>query len=123
MKKQLPENLKTRPDLTDEEWIAWTAAQPENRGIDVRSMYRNMLEWCLKKGVTPTRRRLLRWLDSEREAMPLTYEPPYFEKPVDPNGPCGECSGERKITVNDLRSPCPKCRPAEEMAFWRSRGR
>lgn len=73
------EDLKTRPDLDDQTFVIWTAAQPENRGIDVHAMYRKMLDWCMKKGLTPTRRRLLRWLDTERESMPMTYEPAYFK--------------------------------------------
>ena len=79
MKKSDPENLKTRPDLDDQTWIVWLSQQPENKGLLVAEMYRKMLEWCVKKGVTPTRRRLLRWLDTEREAMPLTYVPPHFD--------------------------------------------
>lgn len=93
--------LKTRPDLTDDQtWIVWTAAQPENRGIDVHGLYRKMLEWCQKKGVTPTRRRLLNWLDTEREAMPMTFKPAYFEppqpepKPFVPDPPCEFCGKE-----------------------------
>ncbi len=81
--KTKPETQKTRPDLDDEHWLAWIAAQPENKGLYVREMYRKMLEWCEKKGVTPTRRRLLRWLDNEREDVPVTYQPPYHEPQPD----------------------------------------
>jgi len=117
------EDLKTRPDLDDKTWIVWLQAQPENRKLDVAGLYRKMLEWCLKKQITPTRRRLLRWLDTEREALPMDYTPPYFEPPVPETGECPTCHNDRRIKVNDLSSPCPKCRPAEEKAFWRSRGR
>lgn len=119
------ENLKTRPDLDDETWLAWTAAQPENRGIHVRELYRKMLEWCMQKGVTPTRRRFLKWLDTEREAMPLTYQPPHFDpKPGTPEEPekpdCDGCKNERFVSVvvnpdaqfeydRTRMEPCPKC--------------
>lgn len=130
MKKQEPEKLKTRPDLDDENWLGWTAAQPENRGIDVRVMYRKMLEWCHRKGQTPTRRRLLRWLDNERDAVPLTYEPPYLDKAAEPEKPgqilpdCEYCGNERFISAvvdPDAKFEfartgmirCPKCKTKE----------
>lgn len=73
------EKVKTRPDLGDQEWIVWLSLQPENRGILVAEMYRKMLIWCQQKGVTPTRRRLLKWIEGEREAMPMSFEPAYME--------------------------------------------
>ncbi len=101
MAKKVDKTLKTRPDLDDQAFVVWTAAQPENRGIDVQSMYRKMLEWCDKKGVTPTRLRLLNWLSSEREAMPMTYKPAYHKEqpsPVPttlaPEPPCDICGKE-----------------------------
>lgn len=118
MAKTSPENQKTRPDLDDQTFVVWTAAQPENRGIDVHAMYRKMLEWCMKKGLTPTRRRLLRWLDTERESLPMTYEPAYFkgDEPtaVDgvvlspdtaqpdfkPDPPCEFCGKERCLQLH-----------------------
>lgn len=120
MAKTSSKDLKTRPDLDDRHWLVWTAAQPENKGIDVHAMYRKMLTWCRQKGVTPTRLRLLRWLDTERQAVPLTYEPPNMETGDEI---CTKCSGTAHITVNDFSSPCPKCRPTEEKAFWKARGR
>ena len=102
------EKLKTRPDLDDKAWIVWLTMQPENRGILVAEMYRKMLEWCQKKGVTPTRLRLLKWLDGEREAMPMTYEPAYlpdaqaFERGTPRNLPvlpdCDVCNNERFVS-------------------------
>ncbi len=66
----------TRPDLTDDQqWLVWLTAQPENRGIDIMGLYRKMVEWCSKKRITPTRRRLLNWLAGEREAVPMTALP------------------------------------------------
>jgi hypothetical protein len=132
-RKQSPESIKTRPDLGDEEWLVWISAQPENKGIYVREMYRKMLEWCMKKGITPTRRRLLRWLDTEREAVPVTYTPPYFEEPgtarvadQEPETPklpdCKVCDNERfvKAVINPDAEfewartgmvPCTACDP------------
>ena len=120
MKKSEPENLKTRPDMDDQTWIVWLQQQPEYKAMEIAELYRSMLEWCIKKGKTPTRLRLLNWLNRERESMPMTFEPPYFENP---NAPCTECNGEGRLRVNDFSSPCPKCKPAEEKAFWKARGR
>ncbi|MEZ5421815.1 MAG: hypothetical protein R2682_15235 [Pyrinomonadaceae bacterium] len=80
-RKPDPAKQKTRPDLSDQEWLVWLGLQPENRGIDIRALYRQMLDWCSRKGVTPTRRRLLRWLASDQEAMPMSAEPAMPEKP------------------------------------------
>lgn len=116
------EKQKSRPDLDDQAWIVWLSQQPENRGIPVAEMYRKMLDWCLKKGVTPTRRRLLKWLDTEREAMPMTYEPAYFEPkpehtPETPKCPtckdCGEVTQpakQPKFTGQVEFVPCPDCK-------------
>lgn len=129
MAKQVPEKQKTRPDLADAEWLAWLAALPENRGINVRSMHRNMLAWCAKKGVTPTRRRLLKWLESDRSAVPMA-EPPAPAPIADPEPEtqalpdCPRCSNTRWISVphepdspfewNRTRmAPCPACKENE----------
>ena len=100
MPKKVDKTLTTRPDLDDQAFVIWTAAQPENGGIDVQSMYRKMLEWCDKKGVTPTRLRLLNWISREREDRPMTYKPAYHKeepKPASefvPDPPCQYCGKE-----------------------------
>ncbi|HQZ81591.1 MAG TPA: hypothetical protein PLR83_00095 [Pyrinomonadaceae bacterium] len=112
---------KTRPDLGDHEWLAWLGSQPENRGIDVRAMHRKMFDWCRQKRVTPTRRRLLRWLDSDREAMPMkaaASPPKPASKPQLPD--CVACGNERFIRTEVYPDaqydwmrwrmlPCSKC--------------
>lgn len=115
--------MKTRPDLTDQEWIVWLDQQPENRGIEVPALYRQMVAWAHQTGKTPSRLRLLNWIARERESVPMTLDPPGLVKPIDPNAPCDKCNSERTLIVNDLRSPCPTCRPAEEKAYWKKRGR
>lgn len=132
-RKQSPEKIKTRPDLGDEEWLVWIGAQPENKGIYVRELYRKMLDWCMKKGITPTRRRLLRWIDTERDGIPVSFTPPYFEEPgsarvadKEPPPPklanCKVCNNERFVqAVIDPNAqyewarkgmvPCTACDP------------
>ena len=134
MKKNVPENQKTRPDLDDQAWIVWLSMQRENRGIEVAALYRDMLAWCLKKGKTPTRLRLLKWLEGERENLPMTYEPAYFAPPSEPQAAslpaakqaerpdCKVCKNERFVeTVVDPTAefewarvrmlPCKACSP------------
>lgn len=121
-RKTDPAAQKTRPDLADREWIIWLEQQPENRGIEVRALYRKMCEWCQRRGVTPTRRRLLRWLDGEREAVPMIAAPPAIpEKNIRPTRPdCDYCGNNRFVRAEiDPNAafewarfgmvPCPKC--------------
>jgi hypothetical protein len=120
---QSKENVKTRPDLGDQEWLVWLDQQPENKGIEVHALYRQMVEWAFKNGKTASRLRLLNWIAREREAMPMTLDPPGVIKPIDPDADCDECDSTRRVIVNDNSTPCPKCRPAEEKAYWKRRGK
>lgn len=118
-----PETLKTRPDLADDqEWLVWLRLQPENKGIEVDSLYRRMVEWCRQKGITPTRRRLINWLNNERSDVPMTYEPAYLKDSSTPAS-CTQCKSTGRVQVNDFNAPCSKCHPKESAAFWRARGR
>jgi hypothetical protein len=128
VKKQSPEELKTRPDLGDQEWLVWLDQQPENRGIEVHALYRQMIEWAFMSGKTPSRLRLLNWIAREREAMPMTLDPdpPKPEEPPPPQLPdCGNCKNERFLSeVVDKTAefewartrmvPCPACNPTGE---------
>lgn len=94
------EKQKTRPDLDDEHYLAFLSNQKENAGIDVYGLYRSMLEWCGKTRKTPSRLRLLNWLNTERSAVPMTALPT-FPKPeplADPEyvppPPCDICGKE-----------------------------
>lgn len=103
MTKSANESKKTRPDLDDQTWIVWLQQQPEYKPLQVAEMYRKMLEWCYTKGKTPTRLRLLNWLNRESEAMPMTYEPAYFEKPpveAKPEPPCDICGKENCLLLH-----------------------
>lgn len=42
---------------------------------------------------------------------------------TDPDADCSHCDNDRRVRVNDFTSPCPKCRPKEEAAYWKSRGK
>ncbi len=113
MKKERAQNLKTRPDLDDESWLKLIERLPENKDLNVRTLYRRMLRWCEQKGQTPTRRRLLKWLDNEREAVPI--------KMTDPD--CTNCKNERWIKGNLENWPCPTCSPERYAAWRKERGK
>ena len=107
------EKLKTRPDLTDEQYLAYLTGLPENHGIDVRGLYLDMHEWCAKKRKTPNRKRLLNWIAREREDMPMTMLP--------------SNDVMRKTTAIDAAEPICKtcndtgeiiCKPAEPQYDW-----
>lgn len=76
------EKQKTRPDLEDQDWIEHLKVQDDNRGIDIAALFDRMLAWCAKKRVTPSRLRLLNWLDREREAVPVSFNPPAKSTPL-----------------------------------------
>ncbi|CAN5353365.1 hypothetical protein BH10ACI2_BH10ACI2_00070 [soil metagenome] len=110
------EDLKTRPDLKDQEWLVHLRSLPENRGIDIEGLYRRMLDWCEKRQITPSRRRLLTWLGKEREDVPVTYTPPVsngngHRKPVD--------AGTSVSPIRNLIEPRPAATvPVEQIHAW-----
>lgn len=130
-KKPDPTKQKTRPDLDDEHWLVWLSRQPENKGIDTFGLYRSMLEWTAKKRITPTRLRLLNWLDRERQAVPMTMNPipgtagdppatpaskasPSFkcERCFDTGEISTEVLADRRLFTHQMEFvPCPACRP------------
>lgn len=106
--------LKTRPDLTEAEWLSWLGELDENRGIDVRELYQKMIAWCVRKSEQPTRRRLLKWIENTRESVPID-----INKELD----CAECNNERWVRGNLETWPCPKCRPDRYRAWQKERGK
>lgn len=103
-RRRKDENLKTRPDLSDREWLDWLATQPENRGIRIHDLHRRMIRWCIERGEQPTRRRLLNWLDRTRQDVPITdaVTPPRQQFAADPEPQlpdCKICKNERCIRI------------------------
>lgn len=58
------------PKLSDEEWMTLIKANPAYVGIDIDRLIGKCQAWCLTKGKTITRARILNWLN--REETPLT---------------------------------------------------
>ena len=123
------EDLKTRPDLNDEQYLAYLVNLPENNGIDVRGLYLDMHEWCAKKRKTPNRKRLLNWIARERDSLPMTMLPTTQAMTAtepEPSLPdCNTCNNERfvKTEINPSAqydwaryqmTPCPDCKKEKQ---------
>ncbi|MEO5360615.1 MAG: hypothetical protein H7843_09215 [Nitrospirota bacterium] len=52
-------------DISDEEWLRSLRNNPAYEGIPVDVVVGKLLAWCENKGYTPTRARLLNWLNRE----------------------------------------------------------
>lgn len=79
-RKRKDASLKTRPDLNGREFLNHLSQLPENKGIDVPVLFKEMQDWCAKKNKTISRQRLLRWIAKEREDVPFVPETPVKPK-------------------------------------------
>lgn len=75
-KKKSPKKkplLITRPDLAnDTAYVAWLCDHKKYTSLDVKGKYDKMLAWCEKKDETPSRQRLIAWLNKDLKDMPIT---------------------------------------------------
>jgi uncharacterized protein YdaU (DUF1376 family) len=65
--KPAPHHKKVKP--TDDELIAKYSQDPAYAGIDVPIEYRKMCNWCEARGLKPTRRRLVNWLNGAERPL------------------------------------------------------
>lgn len=116
------ERMKTRPDMRDNEWLYHLASLEENQDIDVNTLYDRMVEWCRDNRKQPSRLRLLKWLDGERSAVPMTAQP--RPKPWDVGRPLPpEIIDEQLADLPDDFLEVTHPRPAENVnpdhrALW-----
>jgi len=54
---------KSKPKLTNDEWLAEIAAKPVYAHIDVQREHDKMVVWCEGKRLKPTRQRFVNWLN------------------------------------------------------------
>ncbi len=87
--------------LPDEQYLESLQSKPAYQNLSVRHVYSKMQAWCEANRKTPTRRRLVNWLN--REDQPLTVT---AQKPAPPKCANRDCDNGR---VRD-RVPCPKCK-------------
>lgn len=55
--------------MTDDEWLAEMKKNPAYAGIDIDRVKGKMEAWCLTNNKSPTRRRLVNWLNREDKPM------------------------------------------------------
>jgi hypothetical protein len=55
---------------TVEDWIVKLEQNPTYKGINVRQLHGRMVTWCEVRGLKPTLRRLVTWLNKEDKPMP-----------------------------------------------------
>jgi hypothetical protein len=60
---------KPRPPSV-EDWFVKLEANPAYLGIDIRKLHARMATWCEIRGLQPTLRRLVNWLNKEDKPMP-----------------------------------------------------
>lgn len=81
-KKNADAKLKTRPDLSSDDFLALLKTLPENIGIDIDRLFGKMVKWCADNSETASRKRLLNWIDREKLDSPiLVQRPPEPEPP------------------------------------------
>jgi Helix-turn-helix domain len=101
------ERIKTRPDLDDRAWLEHLRSLDENRGVDIDALYTRMLDWSEKNRATPSRLRLLKWVEKERSDVPVSYRPP-----IATNGHRAPRAGETFAVTNETAT-LPPARTAE----------
>lgn len=100
------DKARTRPDLSEADWLNHLQELPENRGIDVPLLFKRMLAWCERNGKPSSRQRLLVWLDKDRADGPIS--------PRRRGEPVTESSPIRRLKP---RRPAVDC-PPEQQAVW-----
>ncbi len=55
---------------TVEDWLLKLEQNPTYKGINVRQLHGRMVTWCEVRGLKPTLRRLVTWLNKEDKPMP-----------------------------------------------------
>ncbi len=79
---------KSRPTSV-EDWLIKLEQNPTYKGINVRQLHGRMVTWCEVRGLKPTLRRLVTWLNKEDKPMPkhaarVDYKRNYPTAPTEP---------------------------------------
>lgn len=64
-----PAKRRVSITMNDEEYIESLKSNPAYKGLDINKVYGKMVAWCNLKGKSPSRARLLGWLNREDGAM------------------------------------------------------
>ncbi len=79
----------SRPTESVEDWLIKLEQNPTYKGINVRQLHGRMVTWCEVRGLKPTLRRLVTWLNKEDKPMPkhaarVDYKRNYSSTPAAP---------------------------------------
>lgn len=85
------------PKLPDDEYLDELQKRKPYLLVNVRNVFEKMEVWCETKGVQPTRKRLLNWLNTEQRPMATTNGSK--APPVDDD--CRDCRNTGLLTVAD----------------------
>lgn len=85
------------PKLPDDEYLDELQKRKPYLLVNVRNVFEKMEVWCETKGVQPTRKRLLNWLNTEQRPMASTNG--NKAPPVDDD--CRDCRNTGLLTVAD----------------------
>lgn len=85
------------PKLADDEYLDELQKRKPYLLVNVRNVFEKMEVWCETKGVQPTRKRLLNWLNTEQRPMAATNG--NKAPPVDDD--CRDCRNTGLIKVAD----------------------
>ncbi len=70
---------KSRPTSV-EDWLVKLEQNPTYKGINVRQLHGKLVTWCEIRGLKPTLRRLVTWLNKEDKPMPKHAAPPNYKR-------------------------------------------
>ncbi len=70
----------SRPTLSIEDWLLKLEQKPAYKGINVRKVHDRMVTWCEVRGLEPTLRRLVNWLNKEDKPMPKHAAPANYKR-------------------------------------------
>ncbi len=96
---------KSRPTSV-EDWLVKLEQNPTYKGINVRQLHGKLVTWCEIRGLKPTLRRLVTWLNKEDKPMPKHAARPDYKRNYLP--PPRELSDEefeaqRKIALEETK--------------------
>ncbi len=96
---------KSRPTSV-EDWLVKLEQNPTYKGINVRQLHGKLVTWCEIRGLKPTLRRLVTWLNKEDKPMPkhaaiADYKRNYLPPPRELSDE--EFESQRKIALEETK--------------------
>ncbi len=101
-----------------EDWLIKLEQNPTYKGINVRQLHGRMVTWCEVRGLKPTLRRLVTWLNKEDKPMPkhaarVDYKRHYSTAPIAPEVPDEERARILKIAAEEKEKLRKSLTPAQ----------